>query len=373
MKRILLFVTASVASLGMFAQTIVSTTPSDKNVVLEDLTGIFCGYCPDGALRADQLAQSAPGRVVIIGNHAGSYANPGTGFQWDLRTPEGSTVNSLSDPSGYPAGNINRMVTTYAMKPGKTAMSRGSWATVATAVLGQASPLNLAVDAFYYTGSNEIIINVEGYYTSDGNGDDYLTVALLQDEIDTYQSGASGYPQRIQPSGLYRQMDVLRGYLTSATLGEKVSGTTAQTLITWNTKHTPVQIGPDVVPDVSKMKIAVWMTEDAGWSEIITAVETHVAERPVGINEATSLNDLSIYPNPFQSNATVDFNLDKSQTISVNFFDVTGKVVQSVPSTEYNVGNHKINLDGTNLQGGVYYVNIVAEDGIITRKIVLNK
>jgi hypothetical protein len=235
------------------------------------------------------------------------------------------------------------------------------------------SPVNLAVEAYYHTGSNKIQINVEGYYTSNGTGDDYLTVAVLQDNIDTYQSGAAGYPARVQPGGLYRQMDVLRQYLTTPVFGQKISTTSSKSLVKWSKEYTPAKIGPDVQVDITKMKIAVWMSEDAGWSEVITAAEAHVEERPVGINETSSLNGLNIYPNPFQNNATVEFNLDNSQEIAVNFYDVTGKVVQSVPSTTYNAGNHKINLDGTSLQGGVYYVNIVAEDGIMTRKVVLNK
>ena len=379
MKRVLLFVTASVASIGLFAQSMVSTTPSNRNVVIEDLTGINCGYCPDGALRADQVKASAPDRVVIISNHAGSYATPNYSSHpnsLDFRTTEGSSINSLSSPTGYPAGNVNRMVTSFAMTPGKTAMSRGSWATVASQVFDLPSPLNLAIEAHYITGTNKIYVHVEGYYTSNGTGDDYLTVAVLQDNIDGYQSDYGSpylYPARIQPNGDYRQMDVLRKYLTTPVLGQKISTTGAKSFFEWTQEYTPAQIGPDIPVVIDDMKIAVFMTEDAGFTEIITATVADVEERPVGINETNALNDLSIYPNPFQNNATIDFNLDKSQEIAVNFFDVTGKVVQSVPSTVYNVGNHKINLDGTNLQSGVYYVNIVAEDGIMTRKVVLNK
>ena len=32
---------------SMIAQTIVSTNPENKNVILEEFTGIYCTYCPD--------------------------------------------------------------------------------------------------------------------------------------------------------------------------------------------------------------------------------------------------------------------------------------------------------------------------------------
>ncbi|MEQ8324762.1 MAG: Omp28-related outer membrane protein [Vicingaceae bacterium] len=373
MKKTLSLFSACLVTVGLFAQLPVSTSPSNRNVLLEDLTGIYCGYCPDGALKADQLKASAPSQIIIIGNHAGSYATPnGSPGHWDFRTPEGAAINSNSDPSGYPAGNINREVTNYSMKAGKTAMSRGYWATVAGQIITEPSPANLAVEAYYYPGSNKLMVNVEGYYTSNGTGSDYLTVAVLQDDIEGYQSGMSGYPARITTNNLYLHKDVLRKYLTSPVFGEEVSTTSMGELFTWSQEYTVAQVG-DVMPDITKMKVAVWLTEDAGYSPVITAVETNAAERPVGINEAASLNNLSIFPNPFQNNTTISFDLDKDQQIAMNFYDVTGKVVQQVASTNYSAGAHLIQFDGSDLQGGLYYVNIVAEDGIITRRIVLNK
>ena len=51
MKRILLF-TLTIGTLIASAQTFVSTTPENKNVILEEFTGISCGFCPDGHLIA---------------------------------------------------------------------------------------------------------------------------------------------------------------------------------------------------------------------------------------------------------------------------------------------------------------------------------
>lgn len=375
MKKILSLITLSAVGAGAFAQTMVSTTPSNRNILLEDLTGIFCGYCPDGAMRADQLKATAPSRVVLIGNHAGIYAAPGNvaQAQYDLRTSEGTFVDNQSDPTGYPAGNVNRKVTSNAMNPGKTAMSRGYWQTEASIIMAEPSALNLAVDAYYHTGTQKIIVEVEGYYTANGNGKDYLTVAVLQDNVDTYQSGASGYPARIQPSGLYRQMDVLRAYLTTSLTGEEIATTTSTTFFSRHYEYDVIKVGPDINPVMEDMKIAVWVGEDMTFSEIITAVVTDAAERPVGINEATSLEGLQIYPNPFAGQATLEFNLGEAQTIEINLYDVTGKMIQNTPSKIYNAGNHRIAIEGQGLENGLYYVNILAEDGIVTRRIVLNR
>jgi hypothetical protein len=75
MKKQLLTLLAAGATGSMFAQLPVSTTPSNKNIVLEEFTGIHCGYCPDGHTVANTIYNNNPGRVVLINIHSGSFAN----------------------------------------------------------------------------------------------------------------------------------------------------------------------------------------------------------------------------------------------------------------------------------------------------------
>ena len=60
----------------------VSTEVSNKNVVIEEYTGINCGYCPDGHKRANEIAAANPGRVFVINVHVGSYAANTYTTQW---------------------------------------------------------------------------------------------------------------------------------------------------------------------------------------------------------------------------------------------------------------------------------------------------
>ena len=74
MKKLLLSTLFVALGLGAFSQVIVSTTPTNKNVILEELTGKTCVYCPDGHKRAQQLKDANPGRVVLLNIHTGGYA-----------------------------------------------------------------------------------------------------------------------------------------------------------------------------------------------------------------------------------------------------------------------------------------------------------
>lgn len=52
------------------AQQYVSTTPSNRNVILEEFTGRNCGYCPDGHVIANQISANNPGRFWAVNVHA---------------------------------------------------------------------------------------------------------------------------------------------------------------------------------------------------------------------------------------------------------------------------------------------------------------
>ena len=381
MKKILLLFIAGGTSLGLMAQLNVSKDPSDRNVLLEDFTGIHCGYCPDGAKVADEFKEDNPGRVVVVGNHAGGYATPSSG-DVDFRTEIGEVIDDAASPTGYPSGAINRTTDNNTGNPGNAGRGRGSWVSVGEDIMDESSPVNLVADAYFRPGSDEIVIHIAGYYTEDGDGSDYLTVAILQDEIPGAQAGASTfYPERINDDGVYVHMDVLRGYVTDdgEEGGDEISTTSKGTEFTKDYTYTAEAVhfdaneDDDVEPVIENMKVVIFMSDEDGFSDVITAIEVEVAERAVGVNEIATLNNVKVYPNPFETNAVVDFNLQQNELLEVNVFDVTGKVVYSIPSTTYKVGNNRINIDGTNLQAGMYYMNIVSSEGVMTKKLVLNK
>lgn len=73
MKKQLLTILATGAISSMFAQLPVSTTPTNRKVVIEEFTGIKCQYCPDGHKIANTIkASKAPGEVILVNIHTGS-------------------------------------------------------------------------------------------------------------------------------------------------------------------------------------------------------------------------------------------------------------------------------------------------------------
>ena len=180
-----------ISCLTGFSQTIVSTSSQNKKVILEEYTGIYCGYCPDGHSRAQALKNQYPDDVFLINIHTGGFAVPNSTINDpDFRTPFGDAIASQSNLTGYPSGSVNRQYFSSLASNGGTAMSRVDWNTAASQVLTQSAYVNLGVEATINVQNNELTVHVEGYYTGSSLvTTNKLNVVLTQNNTIGPQSG----------------------------------------------------------------------------------------------------------------------------------------------------------------------------------------
>ena len=260
MKKILLSVFAFTTVI-VTAQNNVSTTPENRNVVLEEFTGIYCGYCPDGHLLAQQLYDNNPGDVVLMNIHVGSYAAPQAGAP-DFRTSFGTAIDGQADVAGYPAGTINRHLFPGLQQASGTAMSRGDWLSASSQVLPQSSPVNIWSEAIVDIGTNTLTVNVEVYYTGAQTiTSNKLNVAVLQNNVTGPQSGASANPGSILPNGDYNHNHMLR-HLMTGQWGDEINTISQGDLVTRTYTWTyPTDInGVDLDP--TNFEVIAFVSED---------------------------------------------------------------------------------------------------------------
>ena len=196
MKFILSILLSTICLVGI-GQTFVSTTPENKNVVLEEFTGIYCGFCPDGHVIGQGIHTANPNDVFLINIHTGGYANPNGPNDPDFNTIFGSAIGNASGLAGYPAGTVNR-ATFSTIAPqgsaGSTALSRGDWAAAAALVMAEPSEVNVAAQASYDMGTGILTVNTESYFTAAGSAGGYnLHVAVVMNNVAGPQSGAQNY------------------------------------------------------------------------------------------------------------------------------------------------------------------------------------
>jgi hypothetical protein len=100
--------------------------------------------------------------------------------------------------------------------------------------------------------------------------------------------------------------------------------------------------------------------------------------RTVGIDEleqnntAYSINNVSVYPNPVASYATVSMDITAKTDVMVKVYDLTGKLVSTTNAGELSSGKQEVNIDCSMLQAGTFILKVFAGDDSGTSKFIVN-
>ena len=315
---------------GMIAQTIVSTNPENRKVVLEEFTGIYCVFCPDGHAIAQNIQNQNPGNVFLINIHQGSYATP-SGNDPDFRTQWGNAIAGQSNLVGYPAGTVNRHYFPGSAQNGGTgtAMSRGAWAARSNETMGQASYLNMAVEAELDIQTNVMTVHVESFYTGNSpESTNKLNVALLQNNTLGPQTGGNAGNQY---NHMHRLIDMITGQW-----GEDISPTTAGSFIDKTYTYTVPADHNGIPIEILDLELVVFMTETT--QEIISGNGTTplytgiTAQNDAAVESIPSIPDQCGFLEPV-------FELKNYGNEPLTSVDVTYSVNGEAPQTYTWTGN----------------------------------
>jgi Secretion system C-terminal sorting domain len=108
-------------------------------------------------------------------------------------------------------------------------------------------------------------------------------------------------------------------------------------------------------------------------SELISIEFTY---EPVSTNP-DELSDIfsqtANYPNPFNPETSIAFNLPLATQVKLNVYNVKGQFIESLVNTQLAAGNHQIIWNAALLPSGIYYYSLITENAVIKRKMVLLK
>ncbi|MFA9213741.1 MAG: PKD domain-containing protein, partial [Candidatus Methylacidiphilales bacterium] len=90
-----------------------------------------------------------------------------------------------------------------------------------------------------------------------------------------------------------------------------------------------------------------------------------------GVNSAIS--KVLVYPNPASSQVAVEFDLLENSQVTINLVDLSGKIVSSTASNQFNKGFNTVEISTSNLLDGFYFVNIISEKGTKIAKLSVIK
>ena len=103
----------------------------------------------------------------------------------------------------------------------------------------------------------------------------------------------------------------------------------------------------------------------------VLGLETGSLSNGLTLNPVFELNQS--YPNPFNPNTTISFQIKELSDISINVYDINGRVVANLFDGFKSVGEYSINWNAGNIPSGTYFVNMNTNSFSSTQKLMLIK
>lgn len=105
---------------------------------------------------------------------------------------------------------------------------------------------------------------------------------------------------------------------------------------------------------INSMDFAMMLTK----SSLATVVDLSTEQPNSVFNINPTIAQLSVYPNPVISNATLEYTITKTESIAISIYDISGKCVKTIMSDFQSVGTHDLLFSRDALQKGLYLIKL---------------
>lgn len=182
--------------------------PQQKNVLIEEFTGVSCPPCPSGHDVVKSIKEQHPGQVMVVAYHILNFpqAEPVHGLsKQDFRTQDATDIsnNVYGGVGAMPVAGVDRVP-----KTGELLQARGFWPTSATEQLAKGTPLNIHLEQTYDATTQKVSLTTKLAFTQVFDKKLSLNVALIEDSIVDAQKN------NLKVDTFYVHNYVLRGLIT---------------------------------------------------------------------------------------------------------------------------------------------------------------
>jgi hypothetical protein len=390
-SKFILFASALLVSGAASAQFTVGTG-GQKFVVVEEMTGVWCGYCPPGGDYLNKLVNDNPKAIGIAvhDNNNSTLGDPNASDMMEIK--EGATIAKTTGyNNGYPSGPVDRVK----QPNGKAAVSPSAWAGIVTARQAVTPKFDVVMNHKYDPTSKLVTVKLTVTALEALTGEYNVNVMFIEDGIKSEGSGyqqksflfkeaSSAYYHKGTPNAdssvaLLSPADYTHNHVLRAVLGD-TWGTTgvitkdpaANSVFTKEYTYTlPAGF------NVNKLKLIGLVqkhnTADALARDIVNAVEAVFMPFAVNVEEANKqITKVELFPNPASNNLTVRAYLNTPGEVNVSVANAVGQTMISRTFNESsNMLSENIALD--NLSNGIYFVTVSSNGANQVEKIIVNK
>ena len=137
----------------------------------------------------------------------------------------------------------------------------------------------------------------------------------------------------------------------------------SESVITLNFRPKPI-VGELTDVDLSLTKLELdeqfSFSPNISTSSKVKSNEPVSIERPSEIPISTALHP--VYPNPFNPSTTIPFTISDRQNVTIQIFDLTGRLISTLSNEIYAPGNHAVRFNAVNLSSGIYIARMIVTD-----------
>ena len=128
----------------------------------------------------------------------------------------------------------------------------------------------------------------------------------------------------------------------------------------------------------SDSSFSLILATPSGYSVSLTATPTALSTIADNVVSPSVFRLKQNYPNPFNPSTSIDFEVFESSNVSLNVYDLSGRLVKNLLSGNLNSGVYTIEWNGKNNNGisaaaGVYFYSISSKENTIIKKMSLIK
>lgn len=340
---------------------------ANKNIVVEEGTGTWCGWCPRGAVFLDYLSAKYPNRFIGIAVHNSDPMevkeyNDGLAFQ------------------GFPNAKVNR----------GSSLDPSELEQPFLEAIGNEANSILVNGAKWDDSSRKLDVSVNVKALKALSNGNKIAVVLTEDDVKgtgdnwiqaNYYSGQSdliaidGTNWKDLPSGVETDYDhVARALLTpySGLEDSFVDGLAQDETKIFNMSYTlPADF------NVEKMHIVAMVLDEngginTGSQSTVQEAIAHGFEVTDNINDVVDAQTIMLAPNPASSFTTLSMNISYNTTLNAQVVDINGKVLMS-KSYDVAPGLFNTQIDCSQLSAGTYFVKLNADGSALTKRLIIAK
>ncbi len=339
----------------------------ERNVLIEEATGAWCGWCPRGPIVfRDEVHPRYP-NTILVALHNGD----------DMVFEAGNTVIGQYI-SGFPSGMIDRR------NPGELGfgISTNSWVQAISLMDIEFTPAELNVYNYYYPETAEWKIDIVADFIIDYEADLRLNCFIVEDSV---VGSGSGYDQ----ANYYNTMNT---YPELEDIGNPIIGYPHRHVVremlggAWGAAGVipkKVKKGERYIFSRTIKMSTRWRPENVHLVGVLQAYNSNANHRPIlnaieaplsyatGYEQYAQQANLTIYPNPSSSTVTMDIKSTHQGEGQLEVFTLSGKRIQSF-TIQMNGDSRRVILNCSRWPSGHYFTRFTAGNTCVHKKFIVS-